>query len=71
MAADPTNSERQRRWRERQAGRLGDVPVCSCGKLILRSANDGLCSRCWRKTPEGREQRRLAVAAIRAKRRQA
>lgn len=51
-----TNAEKQRRWRERQAGRLPPIPCCpTCGRPAPAAAkHDGLCVYCWRiSTPEG------------------
>lgn len=49
-----SNPDAARRYRERKAGRLEPLPACqSCGKQV-RSAHDGLCSRCWYKTPAGK-----------------
>jgi hypothetical protein len=54
---DPRNAEHQRRWRERQAGRLPPVkrPCCTtCGK-VHRGAHGALCASCWERiTPEGK-----------------
>jgi hypothetical protein len=61
---DPTNADRQRRWRQRQAGELSPTVVCSCGKRALGD-HGGLCSRCWLKTAEGREWQRLRMQAFR------
>jgi hypothetical protein len=67
---DPTNAARQRRFRERQAGRLAEVLTCtSCSKRHI-GAHGGLCRDCWRRTPEGREWQRLRIAAYRARNRQ-
>jgi len=51
---DPTNASRQRRWRERQAGRLPSAPrpVCPACGITHTGARGPLCSRCWtRLTP--------------------
>jgi hypothetical protein len=67
---DPTNAERQRRWRERQAERLPPavrVPCEACG-TIHTGAHGLLCSRCWQSlTPEGRADRAARVAKARAR----
>jgi hypothetical protein len=67
---DPTNAERQRRWRDRQAGRLAAavrVSCQACGKLHT-GARGLLCSRCWQSlTPEGRADRADRVAKARAR----
>lgn len=67
---DPTNAERQRRWRERQAGRLppADRPVCPACGIVHTGARGPLCSRCWeRLTPDGRAFKAERVARSRAK----
>lgn len=67
---DPTNAERQRRWRERQAGKLAPavkIPCSSCGK-IHTGAHGSLCRDCFRKSPNGKEWQRLRMAAYRARR---
>jgi hypothetical protein len=72
MPTDPTNAERQHRWRERQAERLAPavrVPCEACG--IIHTGAHGLkCSRCWeRLTAEGRDAKALRVRNSRARRR--
>lgn len=71
MAPDPTNTERQRRWRLRQAGELPPVERLSCSSCGARctGAHGALCLRCWRQTTEGREWQRLRVAAFRQSKR--
>jgi hypothetical protein len=70
MPSDPTNSDRQQRWRDRQAGRLAAavrVSCQACGKLHT-GARGALCSRCWQSlTPEGRADRAARVAKTRAR----
>ena len=67
---DPTGAERQRRYRERQAGRLPPTerPPCqACGRLHT-GAHGPLCSRCWASlTPDGRADRAARVARAEAK----
>ena len=64
---------RQRRFRERQAGRLAPVArltcqACGAGHTGTRSLV--VCSRCWeRVTPEGRAAKAERVAKARARRR--
>jgi len=69
---DPTNAARQRRYRERQAGRLPlpAKPICpSCG-IVHTGARGPLCSRCWeRLDPAGRQFKRDRVAKARARKR--
>jgi len=67
---DPTNADRQQRWRDRQADRLAAavrVSCQACGKLHT-GARGLLCSRCWQSlTPEGRADRADRVAKTRAR----
>jgi hypothetical protein len=67
---DRTNTERQRRWRLRQAGELPPAVkvVCPCGK-IHPGTHGLLCSRCWLKTDDGRAWQRQRMAAYRARQR--
>ena len=70
---DPTNAARQRRFRERQAGRLPPAArlVCqACGASHTGTRSLVLCPRCWeRVTPEGRRFKADRVAKARARRR--
>lgn len=69
---DPTNAERQRRYRERQAGRLAPAQPLTCAACGRNhtGAHGLLCSRCWTAlTPEGRADRAARVAKTRARRR--
>lgn len=67
---DTTNAERQRRWRERQAGRLGPAQrlACSTCGAIHTGAHGSLCRNCWRKTADGMAWQRQRMAAYRARR---
>ena len=68
---DPTNAERQRRWRERQAERLSPVVrvPCKACPTVHTGAHGELCSRCWeRLTVEGRAAKALRVRKSRARR---
>lgn len=72
MSPDPTNADRQRRYRERQAGRLppAERPICPACSITHTGARGLLCSRCWeRLTEEGRQFKRDRVAKARARRR--
>lgn len=70
LANDPTNAERQQRWRDRLKGAIPPAPklACvACGKSHT-GARGVHCSRCWEKhTPEGREFKRQRVYATRAR----
>ncbi len=71
MTTDPNNAENQRRWRERQAGRLPPAPrpVCPACGITHRGARGLLCSRCWeRLDPAGRAFKAERVRKVRAKR---
>lgn len=47
---------RVNRHRQRQRGDLPPLPICpDCGRTIIRAAPDGVCSRCWKRTPAGRK----------------
>jgi hypothetical protein len=69
-----TNVDRQRRWRQRQAGVIPPVKllVCeteACGRRHT-GVHGGLCWRCWEQlTPEGRAARAKRVRQWRARRR--
>ena len=67
---DPTNADRQRRWRERQAGRAAPAAkvLCTVCGIIHTGAHGTLCRLCWRKTPDGLEWQRQRIAALRARR---
>lgn len=64
---DPTNADRQRRWRDRQAGRSAPaqrLPCASC-TTIHTGIHGTLCRKCWLKTQPGKEWQRLRMAAYR------
>ena len=64
--ARQSSVEKVARFRQRQAGFLSDLPICSCGKQIRNGRQ--LCSRCWKRTPEGKaadaERKRLSRAKV-------
>ena len=69
---DPTGAERQRRYRERLAGRLPPAqrPTCPACGITHTGARGVLCSRCWeRLDPAGRAFKAERVARSRARRR--
>lgn len=69
FVTDSTNAERQRRWWARQTGALPPaerIPCSSCGR-IHTGARGILCSRCWAKTPEGKEFNRQRQKAFRVR----
>jgi hypothetical protein len=69
---DPTNADRQRRWRaRRKAGTTWQPLICqSCGKPHI-GAHGSLCSRCWEQlTPDGRAAKAARVRRSRARKRQ-
>jgi len=61
---------RTARWRRRLAG-LPDPdappPCTTCGRLVKSARTVPLCSRCWKRTPEGREFNRDRMRAARAR----
>jgi hypothetical protein len=67
MSPDPTNAERQQRWRDRRkAGQ--SATICACGRLAY-GEHAPLCRKCWLVTDAGREWNRLRIARLRASRR--
>ena len=73
MPTDPTNAERQRRHRARQAGLLPPVelrPCTTCPRLHS-GAHGEHCWECWRlHTPQGRANRADRVARSKLRRRE-
>lgn len=71
-ASDPTNNERQRRWRDRLAGKIPPAPkleCVACGKVHTGARGDH-CSRCWELlTTEGKAFRAARVRKWKAKHR--
>ena len=65
-----SNTERQRLFRLRKAGKLPPYQplICSTCGASHRGARGNICSLCWRKTPEGLEYVRQTVAKSRARR---
>ena len=70
---DPTNAERQRRHRARQAGSLPPVelrPCATCPRLHTGTHGEH-CWECWRiHTPQGRADRADRVARSKLRRRE-
>ena len=69
---DPTNASRQRRYRERQAGRLppASKPTCPACGITHTGARGPLCSRCWERLDSaGRQFKADRVAKSRARKR--
>lgn len=65
---DPTNAERQRRWRQRRAAELPPMPICPACERRHTGARGLLCCRCWeRLTEEGKAWKRERVRKARAK----
>ena len=56
---------RTRRWRARLRGELPPLGACACG-TPLRTLRP-LCSRCWKRSPEGRAWNAARMRARRAK----
>ena len=67
---DPTGAARTRRYRLRLAG-LPDPdapPLCSeCPRQVRSTRTAPLCSKCWKRSPAGREANRQRMAAARAR----
>ena len=65
------SAARTRRYRLRLAG-LPDpsplLPCPQCGRLVRSTRTAPLCSRCWKRSPAGREQNRLRMARSRSQR---
>jgi hypothetical protein len=67
LMPDPTNAERQQRWRDRRkAGQ--SATICACGRVAY-GEHAPLCRQCWLVTDAGREWNRLRIARLRASRR--
>lgn len=64
-----SSTERTRRYRARQRG-LPDPdapPPCpECGRQVRSTRTAPLCSRCWKRSPAGREANRQRMAKARA-----
>lgn len=55
-----------RRLRLRRSGLLPELPACTdCGCQVRSTRTAPLCSRCWRRSPAGREWNRQRMAAAR------
>jgi hypothetical protein len=50
--ARQSSAEKVARFRQRQAGLLAELPLCACGFQIRNGGM--LCSRCWKRSPEGK-----------------
>ena len=49
------NAKATKLYRKRKSGKTDPLKSCpKCGKQV-RSSHDGLCSRCWYKTEEGKK----------------
>jgi ribosomal protein L32 len=47
--------EKTARHRLRLAGDLPALPTCpQCGRTVISDRTAPLCSRCWKRSPEGR-----------------
>ena len=50
------NAKATKLYRERQSAKVDSLRSCpQCGKQVRTNAHDGLCSRCWYKTTEGKK----------------
>ena len=71
-ASDPTGAERQRRYRDRQAGLLppAELLPCACCPRQHTGTHGDHCWECWRlHTDAGRADRAARVARSRKRRR--
>ena len=69
MTASPDPGRlRTQRWRARLRGELPPLGTCACG-TPLRTGRL-LCSRCWKRTPEGRARNAERMRQRRAKSRE-
>jgi hypothetical protein len=72
MPTDPTGADRQRRYRERQSGRLppAELRPCACCPRLHSGTHGEHCWECWRQhTQQGRADRADRVARSRMRRR--
>jgi hypothetical protein len=70
MSAVPDRSAaRMRRLRARRKGQpdpAAPQPCPECGRLVRSMFTAPLCSRCWKRSPAGREANRLRMAKVRS-----
>ena len=58
------NAKATKLYRDRQSGKSEPLKSCpKCGKQV-RSSHDGLCSRCWYKTEEGKRIRQKGLESV-------
>jgi hypothetical protein len=50
----------------RKKGKVPPVVICQCGRRTRGNPHDGLCTKCWRKTPAGKKWNRTRQAIRRA-----
>ena len=61
------NAKATKLYRDRQSGKTEPLKSCpKCGKQV-RSSHEGLCSRCWYKTEEGKLNNRERTRKCRQK----
>jgi hypothetical protein len=54
MPRQPSH-DKTARHRLRLAGELPALPTCpQCGRTVISDRTAPLCSRCWKRSPEGR-----------------
>ena len=62
------NAKATKLYRDRQNGKVDPLLPCpQCGKQVRTNNHGGLCSRCWYKTDEGRENCRQRTRKCRQK----
>ena len=68
MVVIDSSAARTRRYRLRLAGEpdpAAPQPCPECGRLVRSTRTAPLCSRCWKRSPAGREANRERMAALR------
>ena len=62
------NAKATKLYRDRQNGKVDPLLPCpQCGKQVRTNNHGGLCSRCWYKTDEGKENCRQRTRKCRQK----
>jgi hypothetical protein len=74
MTSKEERAAKAKRAAIRRARERGEIPwpaVCECGRKTHSNAHDGMCTKCWLKTPEGKKYASERQKAFKARRRQA
>jgi len=62
------NAKSSKLYRERKKGTIDPLKPCpQCGKQVRTNNHNGLCSRCWYKTDEGKKNCRERTRKCRQK----